>query len=134
MSKPINLRGHHLLCIYTFAGRGYSDAFVQNMHRIVEACKSPFQAIRITERADDICACCPHLIGTTCTKAEKRVLDMDRQVLKILKITPGTVSVSQFLRSKVKEAVDRGLFCAICTECEWFASFCRSTYAVNPVE
>lgn len=34
-NKPIKLRGHHLFCIITHVGKGYSTGFVENMSEIV---------------------------------------------------------------------------------------------------
>lgn len=47
----IKLRAHHLLCMRFFEGRGYSEAFVQNMAQVLKA-----ERCVITDGADDICA------------------------------------------------------------------------------
>lgn len=33
--RPVRLRPHHLLCMQTFVGNGYSEAFVENMKQVL---------------------------------------------------------------------------------------------------
>ncbi|WP_339690390.1 DUF1284 domain-containing protein [Celeribacter baekdonensis] len=51
----IHLRPHHLLCLLTYAGKGYSADFVQNYDRIA-ARLSAGEEIEIVDGPDDICA------------------------------------------------------------------------------
>lgn len=51
----VRLRGHHLLCILTFAGRGYSPAFVDAMAEIVDRLAAG-EPVEIVDGPDDICA------------------------------------------------------------------------------
>jgi hypothetical protein len=52
----VHLRGHHLLCMLTYQGEGYSKAFIANFDKIIERI-SKGEAIELVEGADDICAC-----------------------------------------------------------------------------
>ncbi|MCB9989403.1 MAG: DUF1284 domain-containing protein [Rhodospirillales bacterium] len=52
---PINLRPHHLLCILTYVGEGYSPAFVENFNTIV-ARLNQGTPVKIVKGPDDICA------------------------------------------------------------------------------
>lgn len=51
----INMRGHHLLCVLTFEGAGYSQRFTRNLAAIVERL-SAGEEILIVAGPDDICA------------------------------------------------------------------------------
>ncbi|MGV0878194.1 DUF1284 domain-containing protein [Martelella sp. FLE1502] len=51
----VRLRPHHLLCMLTYAGKGYSPAFTANMTAIVERIAGG-EPIEIVEGPDDICA------------------------------------------------------------------------------
>ena len=57
----LTLRGHHLLCLQGFQGYGYDDKFVKNMSYINNLRKSENTTVSITNKADDICRCCPNL-------------------------------------------------------------------------
>ncbi|MGV3548285.1 DUF1284 domain-containing protein [Rhizobium sp.] len=75
---PVQLRGHHFLCILTYRGYGYTPAFVANMSAIV-ADIGKGRPVRLAEGPDDICKAltvqdriaCNH----DCGKADTRELD-----------------------------------------------------------
>lgn len=50
----VRLRGHHLLCLLTYAGKGYTPAFVTNLDRIAERLGAG-EAVLVVEGPDDIC-------------------------------------------------------------------------------
>ncbi|MEW5705528.1 MAG: DUF1284 domain-containing protein [Actinomycetota bacterium] len=131
-SEVIYLRAHHLICINTFSGLGYSDAFINNMARIVEALNSPSQPLRIIDRLDDICAFCCHSNGRQCLKNGKLVLEMDNKVKEILQIdlSADKIYTAGFLNKKVERAMKKGFFCKVCKDCEWF-TICRQLLKCN---
>jgi hypothetical protein len=51
----VRLRAHHLLCMLTFVGEGYTPAFTDGYRRIA-ARLSAGEAIEIVSGPDDICA------------------------------------------------------------------------------
>jgi len=51
----IRIRAHHLLCMLTYAGKGYSGAFTANYDKIVERLGNGEDLILVTG-PDDICA------------------------------------------------------------------------------
>jgi len=51
----IHLRPHHLLCLLTYVGKGYTTDFVHNYDRIA-ARMSNGEEIEIVDGPDDICA------------------------------------------------------------------------------
>jgi hypothetical protein len=58
----VRLRAHHLLCMLTFVGEGYTPAFTANYRRIAERL-SAGEEIEIVSGPDDICA--PLLSGAS---------------------------------------------------------------------
>ena len=50
----VALRPHHLLCLLTYAGKGYTPAFTANFDDIARRLAEG-EAIRIVEGPDDIC-------------------------------------------------------------------------------
>lgn len=56
----IRLRGHHLLCLLGYRGKGYSESFCVNMTEIYERLRlHPETEIVIVEGPDDICRAFP---------------------------------------------------------------------------
>ena len=119
------LRPHHGMCLAFFAGRGYSDAFIQNMARMKTLLESG-ATIRLTKSPDCICAACPNLRGTSemnknpfCLYDEK-VEQYDRRVLEILHLQEKSVlnylDYSKMVQSKI---LTPGLRSAICGSCQW---------------
>jgi hypothetical protein len=51
----IRLRAHHLLCMLTYIGRGYSPGFTDNYDRIADRLNTG-EAIELVAGPDDICA------------------------------------------------------------------------------
>jgi hypothetical protein len=54
-ADPVRLRGHHLLCVLSFVGRGDSAAFVAGMTRVVDRLGRG-EPVEIVDGPDDICA------------------------------------------------------------------------------
>ena len=52
----IRLRPHHLLCMLTFAGNGYTPAFVANFQQVASRIATGDEAIEVVEGPDDICS------------------------------------------------------------------------------
>ncbi len=50
----VRLRPHHLLCLLTYAGRGYTPAFVANLDAVAARIAAG-EAIEIVAGPDDIC-------------------------------------------------------------------------------
>lgn len=51
----VRLRPHHLLCVLTYVGRGYSPAFTANMTAVAERLGAG-ETVEIVAGPDDICA------------------------------------------------------------------------------
>ncbi|MGN0635799.1 MAG: DUF1284 domain-containing protein [Acutalibacteraceae bacterium] len=113
----IKLRAHHLLCMRFFEGRGYSEAFVQNMAQVLKA-----ERCVITDGADDICAACPHLQNGLCETQEK-VQRYDRQVRSLLQIETGKGYDLHTLSAGLR--LDTAKLRDICGDCVW-QTLCQS--------
>jgi uncharacterized protein len=75
---PVQLRGHHFLCILTYRGKGYTERFVERMSAVVEAVNAGAPVILVSG-PDDICAGlsekCRSDVQHDCLAAEIRELD-----------------------------------------------------------
>ncbi|NHB88139.1 DUF1284 domain-containing protein [Photorhabdus tasmaniensis] len=118
----ISLRGHHLLCILTYAGNGYSPGFIENYNKIISRIQN--EDILIVEGPDDICAPLlgeddPHCLG-------KSVIIRDSHALEAVGALMGRpVEVGHTLRldetylKQARWAFNRRIVRAACVGCEW---------------
>ena len=116
----LTLRGHHLLCLQGFQGYGYSDNFIKNMICINNLRKSENTTISITNKADDICRCCPNLKNKLCQdeKQNAQIVKMDNQIISKLDTTKKYNALKLFdeiasIFSSKKSVED------ICKCCSW---------------
>ncbi|WP_027835622.1 DUF1284 domain-containing protein [Maritalea myrionectae] len=61
----IRIRGHHLLCALTFAGRGYSRQFERDFHAIIKRMRAN-EMMQIIDRPDEICQSVKDCDGSHC--------------------------------------------------------------------
>ena len=122
MSKTINLRPHHLLCISFFKGKGYSDEFVSNMTRIASTLNEHKDTpISLVSEEDDLCAHCPNNQNGICT-AEDKSSRYDQLTLTALDIVTNPDSAIPYstLRALADEKIiNCGKRENICGDCEW---------------
>ncbi|PJK31090.1 DUF1284 domain-containing protein [Minwuia thermotolerans] len=119
----VRLRGHHLLCLLTYASKGYSPAFVANADAVADRVFDG-EAIRIVEGADDICA---PLLGTTGHHCDGRTAERrDRLALADIGVYLGRrLAVGAVLqpdadeRRALAQAFAAGRVRAACANCVW---------------
>jgi hypothetical protein len=119
----IRLRPHHLLCMLTFVGKGYTAAFTENYIRIA-ARLSAGEDILVVEGPDDVCA---PMLGEVdhhclCDSVTDRDLKASGAVEALLKVPagPGT-SIrpgADFLK-RMRDAFSAGSIREGCARCEW---------------
>jgi Uncharacterized conserved protein len=121
----IHLRPHHLLCLLTYVGKGYSPTFVENYDRIV-ARLNDGEEIEITDGPDDICAPIACDMSEHCHGAS--VISRDalaaRDVGRILamEIAPGTrTQLSPEAITRLRAAFASNEIRDACTGCDWEA-------------
>ncbi|QSH92724.1 DUF1284 domain-containing protein [Treponema medium] len=114
--EALNLRPHHLLCTRAFKGKGYSPAFVENMHRVINRLRTGCDITLITG-VDDICDPCPERVGDHC-RSEAKVTGFDDAVLSQFGLERKTYTyteIEQILTVGLTEPV----YECICRDCEW---------------
>lgn len=119
----IRLRPHHLLCLLTYVGKGYSPAFVQNYDRIASRL-SGGEDILVVTGADDICA--PLLEGWDVHCHGASVQHRDRAAARDVGTLLG-VSVVDGLRiastpelfRQMRAGFAEGVTRTACRGCEW---------------
>ncbi len=118
----ISLRGHHLLCMLTYAGNGYTPGFIENYNTIIPRIQN--EDILIVAGPDDVCAPLlgednPHCLGES-------VIIRDSYALESVGTLMGrSVEVGHRLRldsayfRQARWAFSRGIVRAACVGCEW---------------
>lgn len=120
----VRLRPHHLLCLLTYAGKGYSPAFVANYDRIAGRL-SDGEDIVIVEGPDEICAPLldgdgPHCWRESVRDRDRRAADDVGQLLH-MSIAEGTrLELPPALLRQMRAAFADGRVRAACSGCEWF--------------
>jgi hypothetical protein len=124
--RPVRLRGHHLLCVLTYLGRGYSPSFIAGLSAIAGrlAAGAP---VEIVAGPDDVCAPLiaeeaePHCLGPDPAERDDRAL-ADIGALLGVPLAPGAgiatlVPHLDALRSAFADDRVR----AACRGCSWQA-------------
>lgn len=119
----VRLRPHHLLCLLTYAGKGYSADFTQNYDAIARRL-SQGESILIVDGPDDICA--PLLADADAHCRRESVIERDRKaaddVGRLVKATIRaglTLQITGERLGVLRAAFGRGHTRAACSGCEW---------------
>lgn len=119
----IRLRPHHLLCLLTYVGKGYSAAFTANYDAIA-ARIGDGEDLLIVAGPDDICAPLLNEADPHCHRDS--VIERDRLALRDLADLPEapprlgeSVVLDQALLRQMREAFTTGRTRAACVGCEW---------------
>ena len=119
----IRLRAHHLLCLLTYVGKGYSPAFTANYDRVAERL-SRGEDILLVSGPDDVCA--PLLDGPEPHCLNESVVERDRLAaqdvgeLLARPIRVGTcVDLDTAMLARMRQAFSAGLVRKACGGCEW---------------
>ncbi|AVW90619.1 DUF1284 domain-containing protein [Celeribacter baekdonensis] len=119
----IHLRPHHLLCLLTYAGKGYSADFVQNYDRIA-ARLSAGEEIEIVDGPDDICAPlltedAPHCRRDSVVERDA-LAARDVGALLGLEITLGVrLGIDAARLTRLRAGFARGESRLACLGCDW---------------
>ena len=118
------LRAHHLLCMLTYAGRGYSPDFVRNFDHIT-ASLAAGAPITLVHGPDAICAplCCgPDGNNAHCHQESARARDAQatRELAPWIGGLPGTgLTLDAALLARLRAAFASGQIRGACDGCEW---------------
>lgn len=131
--EPVRLRGHHLLCLLTYKGLGYSPDFVMGMTMTARRLAAG-ASVEIVEGPDDICAplCLaedqPHCHEATVPERDRRALSLAATVLGRSVGVGDRLVFDQDIRRRLRTAYRDGAFESACALCEW-QPLCRGIAA-----
>ena len=114
----MKLRGHHLICLQFFKGKGYSKIFVENTKRMVDFWEK--NSAEIVKGADDVCNFCPFLKNGRCNhpKYKKEIEKIDEFALKLLGLNVGDKVRKSFVKKQLLKILN-GWKERACKNCEW---------------
>jgi hypothetical protein len=128
----IRLRAHHLLCLLTYVGKGYSPAFTANYDVIADRLGRG-EEILIVSGPDDICAPLlgeaePHCLQESVIERD-RLAARDVGALLARPIRAGVrIDLDAATLTGMREAFSTGLTRNACPGCEW-AALCSTIAA-----
>lgn len=123
----LKLRGHHLLCLHFFNGRGYDRNFVDNLKKVLDRARA--EGVVVAEGCDEVCGACPHLKHGLCHRygevKEPRVRAQDRTGLNLLELEPGEKLTWDEIEEKLPHIFADWKRDA-CSSCQWMST-CGAT-------
>jgi hypothetical protein len=116
------LRAHHLLCMLTFAGEGYTPDFTANFAAVVARIGAG-EPVELVDGPDDVCAPLDGTDDLHCT--EPSVRRRDREALRALAAAEPPLSVARPLIldpraiAELRAHFSAGTIRAACNACSW---------------
>ncbi len=130
----VRLRAHHLLCMLTYVGKGYTPGFTVNYDRVAARLNAG-EDIEIVSGPDDICA--PLLADPDAHCFSQSVVIRDQKALvSIAHLLDGAVTVhthvtpDESFMKKLRSGFRDGTVRSACAGCEW-ANLCNDVAASN---
>lgn len=118
----MRLRGHNLLCIQGYVGKGYSPEFVANMTRVVDSL-GPDTEVTVVVEPDVLCDACPNLSAGGCALhgdgTEKGIATQDRDVMGRLHIEHGHTLTWGEIVERIRDSIRPDDLDGICGSCPW---------------
>ncbi len=124
ITAPLAIRGHTLLCLQGFRGRGYDARFIAEMTAVCRHLATfPDTPVRLLAAADRFCAVCPHRKGAGChlkgADSEREVAAQDHLVLSLLGFEVGTIVTWRTILKRIAERIMPDRLPWICGACPW---------------
>jgi uncharacterized protein len=119
----VRLRAHHLLCMLTYVGKGYSPAFVEN-YEVIATRLSAGEEIELVVGPDDICGPLTadteaHCHGTSVVERDREAADAVARLLGH-PLNPGArITPSAALLDRLRKTFVTGEIRTACSGCEW---------------
>ncbi|MEB2349032.1 MAG: DUF1284 domain-containing protein [Comamonadaceae bacterium] len=121
----MRLRAHHLLCMLTYSGKGYSEAFVQSFNHLVQRVGAG-EVIELLAGPDDVCAPIAgdaeeHCHCASVTRRD-RLASSDLAPLVGVALAPGArLTLTAPLLATLRAAFAAGGIRRACEGCPWHA-------------
>ncbi|TPP10227.1 DUF1284 domain-containing protein [Rhizobium glycinendophyticum] len=119
----VRLRPHHLLCMLTYVGKGYSPAFVEN-YEAIAARLSSGEEIELVAGPDDICApltadAKAHCHGPSVVERDHEAAVAVARLLGSPLPLGARITPTPALLSRLRKTFATGEIRTACSGCEW---------------
>ncbi len=131
----MKLRVHHLLCSALFTGKGYSEAFVENMQGVVDELFMPEEAdtgkraaasVELCLEPDIVCKECPNLADGVCILDDNNVVSKDAGLARKLGLECNREYRKKELFGHIARTLSEDIFEESCHKCRWYEEgLCR---------
>ncbi|MGL4800205.1 MAG: DUF1284 domain-containing protein [Cellulosilyticaceae bacterium] len=116
----LQLRPHHINCIFFYEGKGYSQEFVAQMNEMVAHLQMhPEQKIVLQKANDSLCLACPNLKEEVCL-SDERIKQLDDSTLEAYGLQEGNVYTFKLIKENIYKNYEPEVFEKICQQCEWY--------------
>jgi len=120
----VRLRAHHLLCLLTYVGRGYSTTFVENLDGIASRLRDGEELVLILG-PDDVCAplllddAIAHCFGASAAERDNRAAADVAGLLSRSLVNGSRLVLDTMTLLRLREAFAKRSTRAACGGCEW---------------
>jgi hypothetical protein len=119
----VRLRPHHLLCVLTYRGEGYSPAFCANLDAVVDRIARA-EAIEICTGPDEICAPlagspAAHCGDESISARDAAATQAIGELLGTTLVNGAELRIDGSLLDRERKAFAAGTIRAACVGCEW---------------
>jgi hypothetical protein len=119
----VRLRAHHLLCMLTYVGKGYSPDFVAN-YEVIAARLSTGEEIELVAGPDDICGPLTadpnaHCHGASVIERDREATDAISRLLGSPLNLGARIAPSAELLDRLRKTFATGEIRTACSGCEW---------------
>jgi len=120
----VRIRGHHLLCMLTYVGKGYSEAFTKGYDKVVQRLNRG-EDMLLVAGPDDICQPLladpdPHCFRDTVPERDRLAADAVETLIGRPICVGERFSLDASTIKRMREAFHAGTTRQACHGCEWF--------------
>jgi hypothetical protein len=130
----VRLRAHHLLCLLTYVGKGYSPAFTANYDKVAERLAGG-EEVLIVSGPDDICVPLldepePHCLGESAAGRDHLAARDVGELLRRPIVAGARFSLDAARLAAMRQAFSEGRTREACRGCEW-SDLCSAVSATG---
>ncbi len=119
----VRLRAHHLLCMLTYQGKGYSPAFIAGVDAIATRIGEG-EEISLVQGPDDICSPLlpdsdPHCLRESAQSRDELSRSDLSALLGVCLETGSSIRIDPAMLETMRAAFSSGLTRRACQGCEW---------------
>jgi hypothetical protein len=128
----LRLRPHHLLCLLTYAGEGYSDAFIANFNTVIHRLRRG-EDVLIVSGPDDICVPLldldegrePHCLRKSVSERDRIAANTVSRFVGYRIVVGEKIILDLEFLHRMRRAFTSGQTRQACIGCEW-SELCSS--------